>query len=721
MTRTDVPPLSSSSPSPPPPSSTLLPGDHRRLGATPDAGGTNFAVWAPAAASVLLCLFDHDGSEQRLALRERTLGVWHGYLSGARPGQHYGFRVDGDWDPQRGRLFHVDKLLLDPYARAICGSLVPNPSLAVLKDSGDVNPGDSAAHTPRSVIVGDDRFDWEDDSRPGVPWRRTVIYEAHVRGLTRLHAEVPEHERGTYAGLAHPAVIDYLRGLGVTSLELMPVQHFLSEPWLTERGLRNYWGYNTIGFFAPHADYSSSGSGGEQITEFKQMVKALHAAGIEVILDVVYNHTAEGGLSGPSVCFRGYDDRAYYRDDGWGRYADVTGCGNTLDASEPQVLRFVMDSLRYWVTHMHVDGFRFDLAPALARNSHHVDLSAPFLTAVHQDPVLRDVKLIAEPWDATGEGYQVGRFPAPWCEWNDKYRDAVRDFWRGQADGVRDLASRFSGSSDLYADDGRSPYSSINFVTSHDGFTLRDLVSYHAKHNLANGEDNRDGSDHNRSWNCGVEGETDDELVLELRRRQAANMLATLLLSAGVPLLTAGDERGRTQGGNNNAFCQDNEVSWYPWELDPNWSHLDQLARTLLALRAQHPVLRQRHFFEGKPRGGIGRKDITWLDSSGQEMTERTWLEPGTRTLGIFLAGDQLRAVDEPGRRRHDTSYVLWLHAGSEPVHVVLPEHWADHYLEVVRTDVSRCSAQPWKPGEAVPLLDHTFALFEAVGGQLSG
>jgi glycogen operon protein len=565
--------------------------------------------------------------------------------------------------------------------------------------------------------VAPDTFDWGNDRRPTVPWGRTVIYEAHVRGLTKLHPDLPEHLRGTYAGLGHPAITGYLNDLGVTSIELLPVQQFVSEPWLSDAGRVNYWGYNTVGFFAPHAGYAATGTRGEQVDEFKQMVKDLHAAGIEVLLDVVYNHTAESGRGGPAICFRGYEDASYYRHDASGRYVDVTGCGNTVNVSEPQVLQLVMDSLRYWVSEMHVDGFRFDLASALARGSRGlVNLRAPFLTAVHQDPVLREVKLIAEPWDATSEGYLVGRFPPPWCEWNDKYRDGVRDFWRGVAGGVRELASRFSGSSDLYDDDGRLPFASINFVTAHDGFTLRDLVSYETKHNEANGENNRDGSNSNRSWNCGVEGDTSDPQVRSLRRRQAANLLTTLLLSTGVPMLTAGDERGRTQRGNNNAFCHDNELSWVSWRHDAEWAHLHELTRTVLALRAQHPVLRQRYFFEGKALDDSGGKDITWLAPTGEEMTHDDWHDSSRNTLGIFLAGNQLRAVDREGVRRRDTSYLLWLHAGADPVDVTLPEPWAKTYDEVVRTD-KRVADGSWEPGATVTLQPRTVALFEAVAG----
>ncbi|HEY7042053.1 MAG TPA: glycogen debranching protein GlgX [Nocardioidaceae bacterium] len=701
----------------------VWPGSHDALGARFDGTGTNFAVWAPDATAVDLCLFDDAGVEVRLALPEHTLGVWHGFVRGVAPGQRYGFRVSGPWDPDHGHVFNPDKLLLDPYARAIDGDMVVDRALAIVDRDRQPMAGDTAGLTPRSVVVGDAPFDWGEDRRPEIPWRHTVIYEAHVKGLTHRHPDVPAELRGTFAAMGHPATIHYLKDLGVTSIELLPVHHFVSEPVLLERGMVNYWGYNTVGFFAPHAAYSASGSRGQQVTEFRQMVKNLHAAGLEVILDVVYNHTGEGGPNGPALCFRGYDDGSYYRTDGWGRYADVTGCGNTVNVSEPQVLQLVMDSLRYWVTEMHVDGFRFDLASALTRNGPNVDLHAPFLTAVHQDPVLRRVKLIAEPWDATSDGYLVGRFPPPWCEWNDKYRDAVRDFWRGHGGGVRDLASRLSGSSDLYADDGRLPFSTVNFVTAHDGFTLRDLVSYNRKHNEANGEQNTDGTDNHRSWNCGVEGETTDDTVIALRRRQSANLLATLLLSTGVPMITAGDERGRTQGGNNNAFCQDNPTSWFPWEgLDKDWLHLDRLTRLLLRLRADHPVLRQRHFFAGTPLGSNGRKDISWLRPDGSEMTVDDWQDPTRSTLGVFLAGDALRGVNAVGERTHDTSYVLWLHAGTAPVDVTLPKALADAYVTVLRTDQDLDalddlfdSGERLRAGSTVTLLDRTFALFEAL------
>ncbi len=690
---------------------------HHRLGALVEDAGTNFAVWAPHADRVELCLVDDAGREHRLDLVEHTLGVWHGLVPGVGHGARYGYRVHGPWRPQQGLLFNPDKLLLDPYARAVDGAMTPHLVLTGVTPEGEPNPGDSAPYTPRSVVVGDDGFDWAGDTSPEVPWRRAVIYEAHVRGFTMLNPDVPEPLRGTYAGMAHPASLAYLTDLGITSLELLPVQHFLTELSVSGHGLTNYWGYNPIAWFAPHAGYSSSGSRGQQVTEFKQMVKALHSVGIEVIIDVVYNHTAEHSRTGPFLAYRGYDDGAYYLHDGSGRYRDFTGCGNTVDVSEPQVLRLVMDSLRYWVTEMHVDGFRFDLASALARTSSRIDLNAPFLTAVHQDPVLREVKLIAEPWDVSWEGYLVGRFPPPWCEWNDKYRDAVRDFWRGRSGGVRELASRLSGSSDLYADDGRLPFASVNFVTAHDGFTLRDLVTYDAKHNDANLEDNSDGTDHNRSWNCGAEGETDDPDVVALRQRQAANLLATLLVSTGVPMLAAGDERGRTQGGNNNPYCQDNETAWMAWRPEPRWQHLHELARTLIRLRREHPVLRQRHFFSGAALVADGRKDITWLQPSGAEMTVESWADTEARTLGVFLAGDALRSLDARGARLRDTSFLIWLHAGTAPVDVHLPAAWAEHYREVVRTDAP-ARTEALAAGGTVTLAPHTFALFEAVSGQ---
>jgi glycogen operon protein len=687
----------------------VWPGSHQPLGASWAPESTNFAVFAPEATAMDLCLFSEvDGHEveTRLPLAEQTLGIWHGAVPELSPGQCYGFRADGPWEPARGRLFNPAKLLLDPYATAVSGRVVPEaPVYGYRRPSGagqdtvrtaqrgPRDDTDSAPYVQRSVLVHD-AFDWGDDQevRPRTRWTDTVVYELHVKGLTRLHPGVPAHLRGTYAGLATDAVLAYLQDLGVTTVELLPVHQSVPEPHLGPLGLTNYWGYNSVGFFAPHNAYSSAGDRGQQVTEFKSMVKALHAAGLEVVLDVVYNHTAEGSPLGPTLCFRGLDDIGYYKHVDWATdgatYFDVTGCGNTVDAAYPPALRLILDSLRYWVTEMHVDGFRFDLAPALARTGHRVDLAGHFLTAIGQDPVLRHVKLIAEPWDASMDGYQVGRFPPPWCEWNDKYRDTVRDFWRLRSGGIRDVASRLAGSSDLYADDGRSPYASINFVTAHDGFTLRDLVTYDAKHNEANLEDNRDGTDNNRSWNCGVEGETSDPAVVALRHKQAANLLATLCLSAGVPMLTAGDERGRTQGGNNNAYVHDNEVSWVDWRADTAWPDLTEVARAALQLRRDHPALRQRHFLEGRPAVEGGPKDLAWVHPEGREMTEADWYDDRLHTFGMFVSGDPLRERGPRGEELHDSSFLLWFHAHGHPGKVRLPVNdWMARSEVVLSTD----------------------------------
>ena len=671
------------------------PGRPRPLGATWDGEGTNFALWSSGARAVELCLFDSEGArhegvpaETRIPLTETTYQVWHGYLPRVGPGQRYGYRVHGPYEPASGRRYNPAKLLLDPYARAIDGTFRPEPPVF----SYDGDPGgdradtrDSAPYVPRSVVVHD-AFPWGDDHRPNTPWDDTVIYELHVKGFTKLHHGIPEPLRGTYAGLAHPAAIEYLAGLGVTAVELLPVQQFVTEPTVSRRGLSNYWGYNTIGYFAPHAAYAAVP--GEQVREFKAMVRALHAAGIEVILDVVYNHTAEGDEAGPTLGFRGIDNAGYYRllPDHPRRYADYTGCGNTLDVRHPYVLQMLMDSLRYWVTEMHVDGFRFDLASALARSFHDVDKLSAFFDVIHQDPVVSQVKLIAEPWDVGEGGYQVGEFPPLWTEWNGKYRDTVRSFWAGHRIGVRDLGYRLTGSSDLYADDGRLPFASINFITSHDGFTLRDLVSYEHKLNEANGEGNRDGESYNRSFNCGVEGETDDPVVQTCRHTGVRSMLLTLLVSTGVPMLLAGDELYRTQHGNNNAFCQDNEISWFDWDkTDPD---LTDLVRRLVALRRRSPVLRQRAFFAGRavPDGG-GRKDLAWFRGGGTEMTEHEWHSPDTRTLGMYLDGEALRQRGPRGEQLTDDSYLLVLHAGGEDATFVLPGMpWATGYEVVVDT-----------------------------------
>ncbi|MGW0560725.1 glycogen debranching protein GlgX [Streptomyces sp. NPDC003016] len=697
----------------------VWPGAPTPLGARfrvgPDGvAGTNFALWAGGAEAVEVCLFDEDGTETRCPLTELTHEIWHGFLPGVRAGRRYGFRVHGRWDPWTGARWNHAKLLLDPYARAVDAppgkeySTLPGEVYGHVRDWPQQHVADtvrddrdSAPYVPKGVVVHDDApdDDWTDDRRPKTPWADSVIYELHVRGFTKLHPDIPEELRGTYAGLAHPAAVEHLQRLGVTAVELLPVHQFAHEDHLLRRGLHNYWGYNSIGYFAPHAAYAATGTAGQQVGEFKAMVRALHAAGIEVILDVVYNHTAEAGELGPTLSLRGIDNRGYYRlQNDPRRYADYTGCGNTLHVVQPNVLRLITDSLRYWVTEMGVDGFRFDLAAALARSMHDVDMLSPFLAVIAQDPVLRRVKLIAEPWDVGSGGYQVGAFPPLWTEWNDRYRDAVRDFWRGALPDVRDLGYRLSGSSDLYAWGGRRPYASVNFVTAHDGFTLRDLVSYHQKQNAANGEGNRDGTNDNRSWNCGAEGETDDAGVNELRRRQLRNLVTTLLLSTGVPMLVAGDEMGRTQGGNNNAYCQDNEVSWIDWSLleDPGWRELFELTSRLLRLRHAHPVLRRRAFFSGRAQAADGLRDLAWFTPRGEEMTERDWYAPAS-TLGMYLSGRDIPGRDARGAKITDDSFLAILHTGDRPADFLLPgPPWARTYELVV--DTSR-ESQESPPG----------------------
>ncbi|MEW1610964.1 MULTISPECIES: glycogen debranching protein GlgX [unclassified Streptomyces] len=679
----------------------VWPGAPMPLGARfrvgPDGvAGTNFALWAGGAEAVELCLFDERGNETRCPLTELTHEIWHGFLPGIAPGQRYGYRVHGRWDPWTGARWNAAKLLLDPYARAVDGTFTLPPEVyGHVRDWPQQHVADtvrddrdSAPHVPKGVVVHDDD-DWVEDRRPKTPWADSVIYELHVRGFTKRHPDIPPELRGTYAGLAHPAAIDHLTRLGVTAVELLPVHQFAHEDHLLRRGLHNYWGYNSIGYFAPHADYSASGSAGGQVGEFKRMVHALHGAGIEVILDVVYNHTAEAGELGPMLSLRGIDNRGYYRlQNDPRRYADYTGCGNTLHVVQPQVLRLITDSLRYWVTEMGVDGFRFDLAAALARSMHDVDMLSPFLAVIAQDPVLRRVKLIAEPWDVGNGGYQVGAFPPLWTEWNDRYRDAVRDFWRGALPDVRDLGYRLTGSSDLYAWGGRRPYASVNFVTAHDGFTLRDLVSYEHKHNEANGEGNRDGTSDNRAWNCGTEGESEDPEVNALRRRQLRNLLTSLLLSTGVPMLVAGDEMGRTQGGNNNAYCQDNEIGWLDWSLleQPEWRELTELTARVLRLRQAHPVLRRRAFFSGRAQAPDGLRDLAWFTRDGREMTEGDWYAP-TASLGLYLSGRDIPGRDARGEPVTDDSFLAVLHAGAEPVAFELPgAPWAAGYELVLDT-----------------------------------
>ena len=654
------------------------PGLEYPLGATWDGEGTNFTLFTQAAEGVELVLYDADGTETAsYELVERTDLVWHGYVDKVGPGQHYGYRVRGPYEPSRGLRFNPRKLLLDPYARAVSGTFRWGRELFgyVLGKSDDMPSGeDSAPVTVRSVVV-DSNFPWGHDDRPRTSWADTVIYETHVKGFTMRHPGVPEDLRGTYAALGHPAAIDHLRALGVTAVELMPVHHFIDGGHLVEKGLVNYWGYDSVGYFAPESRYSASGDTGQQVREFKAMVRALHVAGLEVILDVVYNHTGEGNHLGPTVNFRGIDNAAYYRlvDEDPRHYFDVTGTGNSLNVRNPQTLQLIMDSLRYWVTEMHVDGFRFDLASALARQFYEVDRLSAFFDIIHQDPVLSQVKLVAEPWDVGEGGYQVGNFPVRWAEWNGKYRDTVRDYWRG-ASGVRDLAYRLTGSSDLYQGDGRRPWASVNFVTAHDGFTLRDLVSYNDKHNQANGEDNQDGTDDNRSWNCGAEGDTDDPAVIELRGRQVRNFLATMFLSQGCPMLVAGDEMGRTQGGNNNAYCQDNEVSWLDWEnLDRD---LFAFTQRLIELRRTQPVLRRQRFFNGEAIQGSHRKDIGWFLPNGQEFSDAEWFDDDQKSIGMALNGDEIPDRGPRGEQIRGDTLLTLLHAAPDDIEWTLPTGW---------------------------------------------
>ncbi|AXG80981.1 glycogen debranching protein GlgX [Streptomyces paludis] len=673
----------------------VWPGQAYPLGATYDGAGTNFAVYSEAAHRIELCLLHDDGSETAVELRETDAFVRHAYLPGIMPGQRYGFRAHGPYEPERGHRCNSAKLLLDPYARAISGSVEWGESVYGYHFGRPEsrNDMDSAPHTMSSVVVNP-YFDWGDDRLPRTDYHRTVLYEAHVKGLTMLHPELPEELRGTYAGLAHPAVIEHLTELGVTALELMPVHQFVNDHRLVDAGLANYWGYNTIGFFAPHNAYASWGDRGEQVLEFKQAVRALHRAGIEVILDVVYNHTAEGNHLGPTLSFRGLDNAQYYRlGENQRYYTDTTGTGNSLLMRSPHVLQLIMDSLRYWVTEMHVDGFRFDLAATLARQFHEVDRLSSFFDLVQQDPVVSQVKLIAEPWDVGEGGYQVGNFPPLWTEWNGKYRDTVRDLWRGEPRTLAEFASRLTGSSDLYQDDGRRPLASINFTTCHDGFTLNDLVSYNEKHNEANGEGNRDGESHNRSWNCGAEGESDDPGIAELRERQMRNFVATLMLSQGVPMLSHGDEFARTQGGNNNAYCQDNEVSWVRWPEKAGKgaegdSSLLRFTRTMVWLRRDHPVFRRRRFFHGRPMEGTHDElsDISWFTPEGEEMTQQDWQAAHAKAMSVFLNG---HAISEPGPRGEtisDDSFLLMFNASAEELEFVVPVNHGERWQLVVDT-----------------------------------
>ena len=672
----------------------VWPGQPYPLGATFDGTGTNFALFSEGAEKVELCLFDELGTETRIDVAAQDSYVWHCYLPTVQPGQRYGYRVHGPWNPAEGQRFNSAKLLLDPYAKAVSGQIDWDQALFSYDfgDEDSFNDEDSAPHMMMGVVINP-FFNWEGDRTPRTPYHKSVIYEAHVKGLTQQHPEVPEEQRGTYAGVAHPAVIAHLKKLGVTAIELMPVHQFVQDSTLLDQGLRNYWGYNTIGFFAPHNEYHSTNDLGGQVQEFKAMVRALHQADIEVILDVVYNHTAEGNHMGPTLSMKGIDNQAYYRtvEGDQKFYMDYTGTGNTLNVRHPHSLQLIMDSLRYWVTEMHVDGFRFDLASALAREFYDVDKLATFFELVQQDPVVSQVKLIAEPWDVGPGGYQVGNFPPQWTEWNGKYRDTVRDFWRGEPATLGEFASRITGSADLYEHSGRRPFASINFVTAHDGFTLRDLVSYNEKHNEANGEGNNDGESHNRSWNCGVEGPTDDPEVLALRSRQQRNYLATLLLSQGTPMVLHGDELGRTQDGNNNTYCQDNELSWINW--DTMDGPLTEFVAAVTHLRHDHPSFRRSEFFDGRPvemdADDTGRPmpDIAWLTTDGAPLKPADWDEPLSRSFGMWLNGNGIAGVDMRGRPITDVNFIVYFNSNPEAVKCKLPPvRYGRQWEEVIDT-----------------------------------
>ena len=661
--------------------SILLPGKPYPLGAKWDGTGVNFSLYSQNATGVELCLFNESNEEvEKIPFTECTAFVWHGYLPAIQPGQRYGYRVHGPWEPEKGHRFNPAKLLVDPYAQAISGYVDWDQPVFPYQfsDSEDadlhLDNRDSAAGIPKSIVVNP-YFDWEQDRPLRIPLSDSIIYEAHVRGFSMQNPEIPKPLRGTYAGLASPASLRHLKRLGVTTIELMPVHHFVNDSYLVHKGLTNYWGYNTLGYLAPAGRYCSAGDEGQQVAEFKAMVKTLHREGIEVILDVVYNHTAEGNQLGPMLSLKGIDNTTYYRTmaDDPRFYMDYTGTGNTLNVQQPQVLKLIMDSLRYWVTEMHVDGFRFDLASTLARELHDVDRLSGFFDIIHQDPTLADVKLIAEPWDVGEGGYQVGNFPVLWAEWNGKYRDTMRRYWKGDDGQLSEVGYRLTGSSDLYQTDGRRPYASINFITAHDGFTLRDLVSYNEKHNEANGEDNKDGADDNHSWNMGAEGPTDDPEILNARARQVRNLLATLLLSQGVPMISGGDELGRTQGGNNNAYCQDNEISWYDWTPSKEKEALIDFTCHLIKLRKAHPNLHRRKFFQDRVIHNSEACDIAWYGTDGKELSEEAWNSGWIRTLGMLLNGQTLSAVDQLGNRVTDDTFLLLLNAHHEPVTFTLP------------------------------------------------
>ncbi|MGW4421368.1 glycogen debranching protein GlgX [Streptosporangium sp. NPDC004631] len=698
----------------------IWPGDPYPLGATYDGAGTNFAIFTEVAERVELCLFDEDNRETRVPFTECEGYVWHGYLPGVGPGRRYGYRVHGPYDPERGPRCNPAKLLLDPYAKAVEGDVRWDEAVYDYRfgQPDSRNDKDSAPFVPRSIVINP-FFGWGHDRPPATPYHDTVIYEAHVKGLTVDHPRIPERIRGTYAAIGHPEIIDHLTALGVTAIELMPVHQFVTDHVLTERGLTNYWGYNSIGFFAPHNAYSSTGQRGGQVLEFKAMVKALHEANIEVILDVVYNHTAEGNHLGPTLSMRGIDNAHYYRlvEDDRRYYMDTTGTGNSLFMRSPHVLQMIMDSLRYWVIEMHVDGFRFDLAATLARELHEVDRLSAFFDLVQQDPVLSQVKLIAEPWDVGPGGYQVGNFPARWTEWNGMYRDTIRDLWRGEPASLPEFASRLTGSSDLYQDDSRRPAASINFVTCHDGFTLRDLVSYNDKHNEANGEQNRDGTDDNRSWNCGAEGPA-SPAIEALREQQKRNFLTTLFLSQGVPMISHGDELGRTQQGNNNVYCQDNELSRVDWSDVPENRLLLEFTRRLARLRAGHPVFRRRRFFYGRPVRGseddLG--DIAWLTPQGEKMTDADWNVGYAKSLAVFLNGDAITEPDRRGRRITDDSFLLLFNAHHDVIEFTVPKDYGETWVTEIDTATPVAEDTPvCRAGEAVPVVGRSVRVLRRV------
>jgi len=704
-------------------STAIYPGRAFPLGATYDGKGVNFAIYSEHAEEIELCLFENLDSETeflKVKFKEREHHVWHVYIPNMKPGQLYGYRVYGPYEPKNGQRFNSNKLLLDPYAKAISGCIDWHDAVYGYKignpdEDLSFNETDSAPFIPRSVVI-DESFNWDGEEPPKIPYDQTIIYEVHVKEFTKLNPDIPEEIRGTYAAIAHPASIDYLKKLGITAIELMPVHHFVSDRHLTEKGLANFWGYNTIGFFAPDTRYCASGVRGEQVNEFKNMVKELHKAGIEVILDVVYNHTAEGNHLGPTLSFRGIDNEAYYRlTEDKRYYMDYTGTGNTLNANLPGVLRLIMDSLRYWITEMHVDGFRFDLAATLARELHDVNRLSAFFDIIYQDPVISQVKLIAEPWDVGEGGYQVGKFPPGWAEWNGKYRDCMRDYWRAADSVLAEFAERFTGSADLYKNDYRFPTASINFITAHDGFTLNDLVSYNEKHNEANGEDNKDGENHNRSWNCGAEGPTDDNGINALRAQQKRNFLTTLMLSQGVPMLRAGDEISQTKKGNNNTYCQDNEISWIDWKQAD--TSLLSFARQLINWRRKHPIFCRRHWFRGRPIKGINVKDIEWFSPDCKEMTEENWTSGYAKSLAIYMNGVDLGYTNIKGELVTDDNFYIIFNADNGPITYKLPpKKYGKKWVEVINTKNDKLTENgpTYKPGDSVTVEGRTVVLLQS-------